>query len=306
MDQLPGIFVYLCVAIVVPVVIARYGVRADWRTVRNTCLIWYGFLLLGFSGYRSQDGFGWALIFAMFFSIPAIPVIALGLKGWNRLGGSNTDPVSAGADRRWWRGFPLSLMSPAQWSLIALVVGGYALGTYWYEQRDLQARAEILRQFLSLPDNITFASVQPLKSPAAAPRIAAIVRFTEPQFNSFSAQLENVPLWQQGLPSYDGAPVAITSTENFRWRDLPLPVHAGNRFVNWTKLSAAEIRSLRRGRALCVALQRKPGGNRNAQSSDVSRYAASDCSELAKTDRVAVIVLGALDLDTRTLHMIIN
>jgi hypothetical protein len=65
-------------------------------------------------------------------------------------------------------------------------------------------------------------------------------------------------------------------------------------------------KSLRRGRALCVALQRKPGGNRNEQSSDVSRYAASDCSELAKTDRVAVIVLGALDLDTRTLHMIIN
>jgi hypothetical protein len=83
-------------------------------------------------------------------------------------------------------------------------------------------------------------------------------------------------------------------------------MHAGNCFEKWTNLSAVEIRSFRRGRVLCVALQRKPRTSRNTQSGDVPRYAATDCSELAKTDRVAVIVLGALDLDTRTLHMIIN
>ncbi len=36
MEPLPGVLVYLGVAIVVQVVIARFGVRADWRTVRNT------------------------------------------------------------------------------------------------------------------------------------------------------------------------------------------------------------------------------------------------------------------------------
>ena len=85
MQQLPGILVYLCVAGVLPIVLARFVVRAEWRVVRNTCLIWYGFLLLAFGSHGSQEGFGWALIFAMFFSILAVPLIALLLKGWNRL-----------------------------------------------------------------------------------------------------------------------------------------------------------------------------------------------------------------------------
>lgn len=76
--------------------------------------------------------------------------------------------------------------------------------------------------------------------------------------------------------------------------------------MNWTKLSAAEMRGLSRGRVPCIALQGKPRTIRTTQSSNAPRYAASECSELAKTDRVAVVVLGVLDLDTGTLHMLIN
>jgi hypothetical protein len=63
-------------------------VRADWRSIRNACIIWYGGLLVIFGAFSSQQGFGWALIFAMFFSVPALPVITLVLKLWNRLGRS--------------------------------------------------------------------------------------------------------------------------------------------------------------------------------------------------------------------------
>ena len=190
--------------------------------------------------------------------------------------------------------------------MVAVLVAGYFLGTYWYEQRDLNARAELAGRFLGLPAGTKFASFQSSNSPATAPRIAAIVRFTKPQFESFIAQLDNAPLWPQGPPHYDGAPVEVVSPETIKWRDGPLPAQAGNRFVSWNNLSAAEMRRLQRGRALCIALQRKPGINRSTKSGDMPRYAANDCSEPAKTDRVAVIVQGALDFDTRTLHMIIK
>jgi hypothetical protein len=82
MDQLEGILVYSCIAVAVPVVLARFVVRAEWRTIRNACLLWYGFLFIAFGAGTSAEAVGWAMIFAMYFSILAAPVIALGLRGW--------------------------------------------------------------------------------------------------------------------------------------------------------------------------------------------------------------------------------
>lgn len=76
MANLSGILIYLCAAAIIPVALARFLVRADWRTVRNACLVWYGFLVIAF-GAAGQEGLGWALIFAMFYSIPAVPLISL-------------------------------------------------------------------------------------------------------------------------------------------------------------------------------------------------------------------------------------
>ncbi len=85
MQQLSDIVFFSCIAIIVPVLLARFIVRADWRMIRNACLIWYGFLLLGFGALARADGFGWALIFAMYFSILAIPILALVFRVWNWL-----------------------------------------------------------------------------------------------------------------------------------------------------------------------------------------------------------------------------
>ena len=299
MENLQAILLFSLLGIVLPLAIAWFSSGSDWRTARNTILIWVGIILF----ILVQSGFDW-VFFAILYTIPTIPVIAIALRIWYRLERSDTVAASAGLDRQWRGQFLVSLISPAQWLLLAvLAIGGY-LGTYWYEQRDLNARADVLRPFLGLPAGTKFASIQSITSPAKAPRIAAIARFSEPQFKSFLAQLDRASLWEQGPPSYGGAPVEAISPQNFRWRDFPIPIQAGNRFVSWTKLSAAEVRNVQRGRALCVALQRKPGVYPNTPSEGVPLYSASDCSELAKTDRVAVIVLGALDLDTRTLHII--
>ena len=307
MEQLPGLFIYVCVAVFVPIALARFVVRAEWRTIGTAALIWYGFLFLATgSGLHSQEALGWAFILAMFLSIPALPVIALALKGWARLGHRSSAAPTSAQDPRWWQRIRLSVLSPEQWSLLALLVAGYFGTAHWYEQRDLDARAEVLRQMLDLPAGTRFAEFQSLKSSAMEPRIAAKVRFTEPQFNTFIARLDTAPRWQAGPPHYDGAPVEMISPETIRWRDVPLPVQAGTHFVNWTKLSAAEIRSLRRGRAVCIALQFIPGGSRTTRTSTVPRFAARDCSDTAKSDRVSVIALGALDFDTRTLHVLIN
>ncbi len=306
MEQLPGIFFIACLAFIIPVAIAHFVVRADWRTILKTCLIWYGSLFLAFGAFSGGDRVGWTLLAAMFFSVPAVPIIAAVLRGWNWLGRSKVGVASTGLSRPLLQRFPWSLVTPEQLAAVALLAVAYFGYSRWSEQRDLHARAELAGRFLDLPAGTKFSAFQTSNSPATAPRIAAIVRFTKPQFEAFVAQLEQVPLWPQGPPQYDGAPVEVVSPQNIRWREVPLPVQAGNRFVSWNNLSAAELRSLRRGRVLCIALQRKPGSNRGTNSSGVPSYAANDCSELAKTERVSVIVLGALDFETQTLHMIIK
>ncbi len=307
MDQLPGIFVYLCVAFGVPIALARFIVRADWRTVRNSSIIWYGFLLLAFDGLGSQEGFGWALIFAMFLSIPAVPIIALILRGWNRLGGVSLAAPSATGDRQWWQRLPVSLLSSAQWFAFALLVFGIIGFIYWQDHRDLNARADVLREFFELPADAKFADIQRFsKSRSTAPRIAAIVRFTEPQFKAFAGRLDTQRTWEQGAPRYDGLPLEIISPENPRWQGLPVPTYAGERRVRWTNLSEAEASRMRNGRVLCVALQRKERAWNAQANGETPRFVAHDCSVLAQTDRSAAVVLGALDHDTKTLHMIMN
>jgi hypothetical protein len=85
MDQLEGILVYSCIAVAVPVVLARFVVRAEWRTIRNACLFWYGFLFIAFGAGTSAEAVGWAMIFAMYFSIVAVPLVALVLSSWGWL-----------------------------------------------------------------------------------------------------------------------------------------------------------------------------------------------------------------------------
>ena len=63
---------FLLMSLVVPLAIAFLVVRGDWRLILIAGLIWYGGLLVVFGA--------WALVFAMFYSVVGLPVIALLLK----------------------------------------------------------------------------------------------------------------------------------------------------------------------------------------------------------------------------------
>ena len=206
MEQLPDIFIYVCAALVVPIVVARLVVRAEWRTIRNACLVWYGFLMLVLGGFKSTEGFGWVLIMAMFWSIPAVPVISLVMKVWKRLGESSMDTAAVRAERPIWARFPIARMSPAQWSMTALLLAGIALFAYWQDQRDLNARADILRQYFGLSVDTTFADVRRMsKSSITTPRIEAIVRFSDSQFRAYRDSLDNLRIWTLETARFDAS-----------------------------------------------------------------------------------------------------
>ena len=83
-----GAIFILSLYLFVPVLLARFVLRAEWRQIVRAYLIWVGcllvFRLLG--GNTIDEGMSWALIIAMFATIPVIAVLSLTLKltGWAR------------------------------------------------------------------------------------------------------------------------------------------------------------------------------------------------------------------------------
>ena len=208
---------------------------------------------------------------------------------------------------QWRQRFSLPRMSAAQWASIAALSAGFVLIVYWQDQRDLDARAGVLRQLFELPAEVTFVDLRRIsKSSVKAPRVEAVARFTPSQFDVFVAGLDRQAIWQHGAPAYDGAPLEVAAPESLRWRALPVPSYAGNTRVSWRSLSETDVAKMRRGRVLCIALQFKPR-TPDERSGDTSpRFSANDCSALAHHENGATIALGALDFDTRKLHMILN
>lgn len=306
MEQFSGVAFIACLAFIIPVTIAHFVVRADSRIILKTCLIWYGFLFLAFGAFKNADSAGWTLIAAMFFSTFAVPIIAAVLKAWHWLGRSTVGVATTGPIRPWLQQFPISFLSPAQWVMLVVVITGYFFGTHWYEQQDFNRRAALAGRFLGLPTDTIFASFQSTNSAELAPRIAAIVRFNDSDFKSFITQLDNGPIWPQAIPHYDGAPVEVLSFENIKWRDHPLPKQVGDEFISWNNLSGQEIINMQSERVLCIALQKKPRERRGKGSDGLPRFTAKDCSAVAKAEHVSAIVLGALDFDTKALHLIIK
>ena len=80
-----GGFILLGAYILVPVAIAWLIVRADFRTIAKAYGIWIGFFVIAFgllSSTSFSEGIGWALIIAMFYTAPVIPVLCLFMNIW--------------------------------------------------------------------------------------------------------------------------------------------------------------------------------------------------------------------------------
>jgi hypothetical protein len=95
LQQVQGLALFLSIALFVPVIIALVVSRKDWRAVRNACIVWYSILVLAFNGIFNPDGLGWAMIFAMYFSFVAVPLLSLAFQFgsfvWARFGRSFND-----------------------------------------------------------------------------------------------------------------------------------------------------------------------------------------------------------------------
>ncbi len=64
----------------IPIALARFIVRANWREIGSAYGVLIGIMILsGFTGIggRLEETFGWAIILAMFYTIPVIPTLSL-------------------------------------------------------------------------------------------------------------------------------------------------------------------------------------------------------------------------------------
>lgn len=67
---------------VAPVLVARFLCRGAWIEILQAYAIWTGLLAFGgfMQGGPHDDGYGWALIIALFTTVFAIPILVLLLK----------------------------------------------------------------------------------------------------------------------------------------------------------------------------------------------------------------------------------
>ncbi len=124
MQHAGPVFFYLCAAIFVPVLLARFVIRADWLTIRNASFLWYGALVLPGAVTVSSELLGWALILAMFMSFWVLPLLSLMLKLW-RLLGARGGPAAPGTARRPFSArVPLAVTSLLQCVVVVLLLAG--------------------------------------------------------------------------------------------------------------------------------------------------------------------------------------
>lgn len=308
MDQIPALIFYALVAVIVPIALARLIVRADWKVIRNACLLWYGLLFFGLAGFRSAEHFGWVLILAMFFSIPAVPLFSLILKLWKLLGKKPYPSTNANTTRSWWTRFPSARMSPKQWTVVGMILVGGILYVSWQDRQDINARTDVLRTFFALPSDIQFTEVNRVsKSAATNPRIEAVAAFTVSQWESYLKQTNNTPPWSLKDVVLGGKPLDIAAAGILSWRTSPLPEMVGDRRVRWSNRFRERVPAIRNGRWLCIALSFKRWDERGeGDRSTLPEYAALDCSTIKPKEKVSKLVIGVLDLDNRMLHMVMD
>lgn len=308
MQHIGFILFYLCAAIFVPILLARFVMRADWRTIRNACFLWYGVLVLPGALTASSETLGWAVILAMYLSIPVVPVLSLILKLWGRLGAMGGQDPAGTVRRPFWVRVPLAVMSPLQWAVAALVVVGVVGFVFWRDQRDLDASVDVLRQMFAVPEGAAVLEARRLsEAPVETPRVEAIAQLTPVQFEHFRALMNADRAWPGAGARFGGAPFDVTSPETIRWRALPASIKVGKKIGGWSRLTKAPVESIRNGRVLCLSLRSLPRVTRAERADkDAPHYAARDCADVAPEETGGLVALAALDLDTRTLYMIIR
>lgn len=201
----------------------------------------------------------------------------------------------------------LQKMSPAQWLVAGLLLCAIVFLARWQHDRDLEARARVVAAFFELPDGVTYVDIQPInKSKRTSPSVAVVARFSSSDFKGYISGLDSL-LWSKNIPLFGNLPVRAASPNNIKWRSLPVPASVGTSGVAWASSSADAVSAIGNGRMLCIALKKQLTVQGNGETPpSPSHFTARDCTDIPRTDEGSTLVLGALDLDTRTLYAMIK
>lgn len=193
--------------------------------------------------------------------------------------------------------------------LHTLSIGGaIVLGLWAYMSSVTSAHQRLLAEQLHLPAGATFAEFRSQRSNSTKPRrerIEAIVRFSPSQFDTYVASLTDARIWRPVPFTYDGVPVTGPySSDALRWTDAERPSFAGNRRVQWGFISRQMEPSDSGTQHLCFAAQHV--SPRTDTPAGQAAFEIRACSEVPRTASTFVYLLAAIDVDTRSLHVIVN
>jgi hypothetical protein len=85
-----GWIFFIAAVFAVPIMISKLVLRGSWRAIGLAYAIWFGFLLLqislGVLSGQASEMAGWAMILAVYLSIPVISALVLFLRLGKALG----------------------------------------------------------------------------------------------------------------------------------------------------------------------------------------------------------------------------
>ncbi len=84
LEQLGGAVFFFLLCIGLPALFGRLVAGRDWRLVRRGLMYWYGglFALFFLMSFSLEDTVHGTLLYGMFFSIVAVPLVTLALRLW--------------------------------------------------------------------------------------------------------------------------------------------------------------------------------------------------------------------------------
>lgn len=180
----------------------------------------------------------------------------------------------------------------------------------------------ILRAQFRIPSEVEFShSRYPRRG--SANHIEGIIKFSQAEYGAYLSNLENPAIW-------NAEPIKIGRLETappyspraLSWQKLPKPIFAGTTRARWGNLSREPAGNAKAGWAFCLAV-RRPIGKRKSDwwrpapkgyehmfpletPVQLAKYNAINCAEMGRSENPSGIILGLIDADTHTLHMIVR
>lgn len=213
----------------------------------------------------------------------------------------------------------LGQTKPQHWIVVAVLIWAVTSGMSGYKEKP--AKDMLVSQF-HLPNSIEFTEIRAPRR-GTANHIEGIVQFTEAQMATYRAQFADRNVWKPVEFELNRREFTSPySSRALKWHALPKPIFAGTKRVRWGNLARDKVRSVKRGRALCIALRVKQGSRQAKRwreapkgyedrfplktPSNLDKFNAVHCAELGRSENPAAFILGLLDFETRNLHMIIR